>query len=94
MESKITEHKFNVSGNIISSNFGYLETTGENIDFEIIRSLILEGNYHGKILYVIRNKVEKKWCELITNEWRWALLNKSFSGCSKAFSSSLRQCEH
>ncbi|MFP1773003.1 hypothetical protein ACLECU_09470 [Lonsdalea quercina] len=69
MESKITEHKFNVSGNIISSNFGYLETTGENLDFEIIRSLILEGNYYGKILYVIRNKVEKKWCELITTEF-------------------------
>ncbi|MFP1816176.1 hypothetical protein ACLEC2_10280 [Lonsdalea quercina] len=69
MESKITEHKFNVSGNIISSNFGYLETTGENLDFEIIRSLILEGNYHGKILYVILNKVEKKWCELITTEF-------------------------
>ncbi len=69
MESKIIERKFIVSGNNITSGFGYLETTEKNLNVKIIRSLILEGNYDGKILYIIRNKVAQKWCELISKEF-------------------------
>jgi hypothetical protein len=69
MENKTIKRRFKVSGNTIPSGFGYLETTEENQNFEVIRSLILEGSYDGKILYVIRNKIAKEWCELISGEF-------------------------
>ncbi|TKI06520.1 2OG-Fe(II)-dependent halogenase WelO5 family protein [Martelella alba] len=69
MEKLVTEKEFKVSGNTIPSGFGYLETTAKNLDFEIIRSLIQEGSYDGKILYVIRGNVSKEWCESISSEF-------------------------
>ncbi|MBS4430276.1 hypothetical protein E2566_20105 [Pectobacterium punjabense] len=49
------------------SNFGYLESTDGEIDFSIVKNIILHGHHNGNVLYIIRNYAHEAVCKAIAD---------------------------
>lgn len=58
-----------LSGHKISHGFDYLETTPENINFEIVHNIITDGHHKGSIVYVIRNAFSSLLAEKLTHNF-------------------------
>lgn len=58
-----------VSGKKIKNTFGYLESINGEIDFSIIYDLIVKGEHDGKVVYVIRNCIQKKLVEILSRNF-------------------------
>ncbi|CCW29011.1 L-isoleucine 3(1)-dioxygenase [Xenorhabdus nematophila] len=72
--NKIITNKNHNNNNIFLSgkhvdNFGYLECTDGNLDVDIVKNIILNGNHKGKVLYVIRNYVDKQTCSNVASSF-------------------------
>ncbi|WP_340617314.1 L-isoleucine 3(1)-dioxygenase [Xenorhabdus entomophaga] len=69
--SKITfdkHQKILLSGNQVD-NFGYLECIDGSFDIDIVKNIILNGNYKGNVLYIIRNYADKNICSRIADSF-------------------------
>lgn len=51
-----------LSGNMLE-NFGYLESDAEEINFAVIRDIILHGHHDGSVVYIIRNHADRLACQ-------------------------------
>lgn len=36
-------------------DFGYIEHEARSLDFSIVKDLLVKGDHHGSVLYVVRN---------------------------------------
>ncbi|WP_147194067.1 L-isoleucine 3(1)-dioxygenase [Pantoea sp. CCBC3-3-1] len=51
------------------NNFGYIESTDGNINFSIVKNIILNGHHHGNVLYVIRNYAQSHVCKAVADNF-------------------------
>ncbi|MBW7981941.1 L-isoleucine 3(1)-dioxygenase [Enterobacillus tribolii] len=68
MSEMITQTPVKLSGKIIE-DFGYLESTSDDINFSAIRNLILHGHHHGNVVYIIRNHANPLVCRDIADQF-------------------------
>ena len=53
------QQKMVLSGSV-KKGFSYLDTQSDNVDFNIIKNIILHGHHQGNVLYIIRDFANKK----------------------------------
>lgn len=51
------------------SGFGYLESQSREIDFSIVRDIILHGHHHGNVLYIVRNYASANVCRRVAENF-------------------------
>jgi len=51
------------------SGFGYIESVNQEIDFEIVQNIILQGHHNGKVLYIARNYASEKVCQRVAENF-------------------------
>ena len=71
-----------ISGKQIDHGFGLIESLDGALDFSIIQDLISKGEHKGKVLYVIRNFIDKKIVEQLANNF-YSLIEENGSHRNK-----------
>jgi len=53
----------------LKKGFSYLETEPDNVDFSVIKNIILHGHHQGNVLYIIRNFANKEICQDVAEKF-------------------------
>lgn len=53
----------------VKKGFSYLETEPDNVDFSVIKNIILHGHHQGNVLYIIRNFANKEICQDVAEKF-------------------------